>query len=296
MKRYLYDYGLPFSKHLTEEFLDPIGRKVAGRGAACFVIDGASGNGKTTFAVHIADYFEGAPISLEKDNHPQLSMGGGTFIANALKCHEQGKKVIIYDEAGDFSKYATMTKFNRMLNEFFEKYRYTKLIVIICLPNFNDLDAGLFNKGLVRGLLHCNDATRNQTSFTAFDMDEIGYLRKRMKDYPFHTSKAYWYVEYFSKGHFLDLPPERARQLEELSSSDKAESIKNKLLRKSDLLTYDEIARKLGVTKSWVGANVRKHRLEADDVEGRVLLFSDHVVKELKKVLKLKRKKTRVKK
>ena len=63
----LYKHGLPFSEKLAENVKDLIARIDLNK-ASLIVIDGGVGEGKTTLAVHIADYVNSlagmGPISL----------------------------------------------------------------------------------------------------------------------------------------------------------------------------------------------------------------------------------------
>jgi len=89
-KSLLYESGLPFNVELAKS-LDDCAKRVENNFASMIIIDGAIGQGKTTLAVHIADYINGSPINL-KD---QLGMGGEDFAQKLQIAHEKGLKVVI---------------------------------------------------------------------------------------------------------------------------------------------------------------------------------------------------------
>jgi energy-coupling factor transporter ATP-binding protein EcfA2 len=105
MTRYLYDYGLPFSEILKEN-IDAQIERISNKKASLILIDGCIGSGKTTLAVHIADYVNKKSnlpeINLHKKEHHQLSLGGKEFTTFFRTCHKENLPICVYDEAGDF--------------------------------------------------------------------------------------------------------------------------------------------------------------------------------------------------
>lgn len=221
---YLYDHGLPFSESLKTDVLLPIA--TLPRGIGLILIGGRPSGGKTTLAVHIADSIEGRPISLDPKDHPQLTLGYKDLISNALKCYKRKHKVMIYDEAGDFSKKATMTKANRTVQQFFERCRALKLHLILVCPNPLELDNSLFKiPGLIQGLIFIESTTATNSSFGVWDTEGIGWLKYYATKWPFHPHMPYRLAHPYMRGHFLNLPPKREEALRILSTDDKVASM-----------------------------------------------------------------------
>jgi hypothetical protein len=227
---YHYENGLPFTESLKTDVLVPITTKK--RGIGCIIIDGVPGSGKTTLAVEICDYNEGKKISLDKNSHPQIAMGGSELIEKALLCHELDLHNIIYDEAGDFSKRSAITNFNKTLINFFEKCRALRINIFICIPNVCFLDNALFGIGVIDGLIHCYEKEENYTRFGVYDTESLGWLRYQSTKWPHHPWKAYHLCHPYMRGEFLPLSPDRDLLLNQLSTGDKVKSIRKSIEKK----------------------------------------------------------------
>jgi len=94
-------------------------KRVKNKMASLIIIDGGVGSGKTHSGVSIADYINITEIDLKN----QVGLGGEDFEKKLKWCVENNKKVILYDEAGDFSRRGAITGFNKRLNRIFETYR-----------------------------------------------------------------------------------------------------------------------------------------------------------------------------
>jgi hypothetical protein len=124
-KRFLYDSGLPWNGYIEDTIDEQIDRVNNKRKASCIIIDGIPGNGKTTLLVHILKKVNEKaglpPVSLEPDNHPQLAMGGKQFVEYLRKGKQEKVVILGYDEAGDFDRRDFKGKFNRRLNNIFQR-------------------------------------------------------------------------------------------------------------------------------------------------------------------------------
>lgn len=251
-RRILYEHGLPFSQKLGEN-LDGLALRIKRKKASLLVIDGGVGEGKTTLAVHVAEYFQKAPLDFRR----QLAMGGVEFQEKLQMCIDSGLKVIIYDEAGDFNKRGALTAFNQQLNRVFETYRTFGILVILVLPSFGILDNSLFEKQIARMLLHCEGRTQTQGNFRGYSLYRMFYLRKKMQDLvvPPHA-----YGQTFPNfyGHFLDMSPKRSLELEKVSTEGKKQVLSDNIIKNRGLLDPVEIGRKIGRTKQWVNRVIKE--------------------------------------
>ena len=254
----IYAHGLPFSEILSIN-LDDLLERIDNKKASCIILDGLMGEGKTTLAVEIAEYIEKVRqrkidvvrtdgeyfySSQSLDLSKQLSMGGEEFQEKLQLCVDSKLHVIIYDEAGDFSKRGAITQFNQRLNRIFQTFRAFKILVIINLPLFNILDNDLFLQGIPRLLLNCNDRNKRQGNFRGYGLEEMYYLKHYMKS-EVVPIKAYSKVTPNFRGHFLNLPSKYSRELEAISTKSKKETLSTNILKNKGLVSYYDIAKRL---------------------------------------------------
>ncbi|RLC36717.1 hypothetical protein DRH27_04810 [Candidatus Falkowbacteria bacterium] len=228
-KKYFYEHGLPFPQDLKKEVLEPLIRDL-NREPSILVLDGTSGTGKTSLAVHLADCVNEMNgqliVDLTPQNNIQLGHGGVDLTEMSEKASEAGFIVFIFDEA-DFEKKGTMTKYNRNLHKFFREYRQLKILIILVIQSVSWLDNDLHDGGLIKGLIHLHDPTKNYTSYSVYDLENLSYLLDRMERLGRHKKrKAYTVVHGYKRGQFLDLSPERREQLRLLSTSFKKKTRK----------------------------------------------------------------------
>jgi len=245
-QRYLYDNGLPFSKGLDIN-LDDVAQRIEDKKAGLITIDGGVGNGKTTLAVECAEYIMKKPLIFKQ----QLAMGGSDFAKKLKICFDKGYLVVIYDEAGDFNKRGALTKFNGMLNRIFETFRAFKILVILVLPSFAVLDNSLFDKQIPRLLIHVEDRNNNYGNYKGYSLYRMFYVREKMKKLivkPF----AYQLVEPNFVGHFLDLTPERSKELDKYTIQGKLDILEISDITFDGLLSFYEISQKLEMSVSWI--------------------------------------------
>lgn len=257
-KRFVYDHGLPFNKHLAVQFDDCISR-IKKNKAALIIIDGGVGEGKTTLLIHLMDYvnkqFNLPMCSLDKD-HIQFAIGGEEFLKKLRMCYEQDLPCIGYDEAGDFNKRGSLTRFNNMLNRTFETFRAFKILVVMCLPSFHVIDQDLYDKNIPRLLIHCYDRGSYDGNFKGFSLYRMQYIKHHMGKLvvkPF----AYDIVDPNLVGQFLDLDPERSKLLDKISTSEKLDIMRQSEVKLAGLFTYKELGEKLGRSTGWVMTKIK---------------------------------------
>jgi len=221
-----------------------------------FMVDGGSGEGKTTFAVHCANYINQVnglpPITLEPNNHPQLACGAKEFIAGINKCRELKLPVIIYDEAADFSKKTVLSKMNAMISQTFDIVRQSNIIVFIVLINFNRLDDSIFETRGIRGLFHCwgrQYERQKRGNYWAYSLYQINWVRHwySMLARPIRQL-AYRKTIPNYHGHFFDLEPEMAKALANISQIGKKKLTVQAQIRAEGLYSKADLANALGRT------------------------------------------------
>ena len=260
---YANRFGLPFDVYLARA-LTEMKKRVDKKKAACLIVDGSVGEGKTTLAVHCADFLNGAYVHKKPQNpepfkpiefqgfyeldeskliklEKQYSMGGEEFQQVLLDCVKEKFKVIIYDEAGDFSRRGALTGLNQNLNRIFETYRTFKIILILCLPSVATLDRDIFLKGVPRALLHCQGRDENAGFFKAFSLKQVLWALHDMKTHPVPQLVYNKLTPNFT-GLFYDLPESRSKQLEEISSKGKLNILEEQSLGNDKYLTIGQIA------------------------------------------------------
>lgn len=273
--KHLYKNGLPFGQKLAENLDDQI-KRIEGKKASLIIIDGGVGEGKTTLAVHVADYIQGEKIQLNKEGI-QYAMGGPDFTKKLRLCHAEGRAVCIYDEAGDFNKRGALTKFNAMLNRTFETYRAFKIIVIVCLPTFNVLDNDIFDKNIPRLLIHCTGRGENYGNFYSYSLYRMMYVRDKMKKLVV-KSFAYNLVQANFYGQFLDIEPSRSKALDLLSTAGKTKELMAAEIKMDGLITYQEISFKLSRSLLWCRLAISKLKIKPKKVIGQKKFFDSGVI------------------
>lgn len=267
---WLYPHELPFGKVLVAS-LDTLMDRINKNKASVIVIDGNVGYGKTTLGVHVADYVSihygnGSPIELDNE-HVQLAVGGKDFGEKLLVCHDRKLCVLVYDEAGDFDKKTTISRFNRSLMRIFEMYRGFKILIIICLPRFYKLENEIFELGILRMLIHIDDRSDHQGDFRVFDLEQMFYI-KHQAGKIIVKPKCYDYGIPNFFGHFLDLPPGRSAALDRIGIAAKRRETKKTVYDVKNRVTLEMMMRHFGMSRRWVITKLR----EIDDV-GEIKIF-----------------------
>lgn len=291
MAQELYSNNLPFSQILADN-VDDLIKRIEDKKAALIVIEGALGEGKTTLAIHLGDYinkkYNLQEIDLTDKNKPQLSMGGGDFLKKMRTCYDEKLPVIIYDEAGDYSKRGALTQFNAMLNRTFETFRAFKIIVIMCLPCFDVLDQQIIDKQIPRLMLRCVDRTKNYGNFNSYSLYRMNLLKWRMSKMAI-KNYAYTTVQPNFRGHFLDLSKDRSDQLDKISTKSKINLLRNAEIKIEGLISYPELALKLGKSIQWTRHAISIFKIKSVRDIGRVKYFDQIALNKLSEHVNNKR-------
>lgn len=171
-----------FSDSLKDN-LDPVIERINKGFSSAIIIEGGLGQGKTTLAVQVVDYVNskfGQP-EMSLDTQEQIATGGEEFKVKLVQCYRDGLHGLIYDESGDFSGRRYISAYNRDLYRMFQIYRAFKVLVVIVLPSFTDLDAGLFKLDVVRFGLRLSDRNDWRGVFSGFSLKKMIYARHNIK-------------------------------------------------------------------------------------------------------------------
>ena len=279
----LYKHGLPFSQSL-EPNLDDLIDRINKKKASLVVIDGGVGEGKTTLAIEVADNVQGRHISFKN----QYAMGGLAFQEKLEICHALKLKVVIYDEAGDFSKRGSLTAFNKRLNRIFDTYRAYEILIIIILPCFNVLDNHLFDLKIPRLLLNCYGRTQKYGNYRAFSLYGMHYIKFRMKNPKLVIKEwAYNQVNPNFRGHYLDVSVKRSIQLDKISQEGKKAILSENILESKGLIPIKTIMSKLNRSNAWCRDKLKKSKLKHVRVYKKRKYYESSVIEVLREELKL---------
>lgn len=283
---YTYENGESFTESLRKN-IDTLIERVHVKGmASVIVVCGTPGTGKTTLAAEISGYIAKKlgrpPFSVEH----QIDIGGEKFLEKARYCVENNLPALVFDEAFAFSRRKSLTKFNQDLNEFFQEFRTFKLIVILCLPDYNQLDRWLYNIRVVRLLIECsekhiaNNRSIGYVSFKAYGIKRIYdvlNIRDKLK-LPYASSR----VPPNFQGHFKPLPPAQQAALDASSTAGKKKRIDRKTM--GGLMNSRDIADALGLEQKHIYDIIKKNDLQPDDKQGNALLFNKSILGTIKKL------------
>lgn len=281
---YLYKHGLPFSQVLADNVKYQIENRIKNNLPSLIILDGGQGQGKTTLGVEIADYINSCyglpPIDLELKNHPQIARGGNEFIKHFNLCQEKKYPVLIYDEAGEFSKTQTMSRFNHLMTRRFETIRSGNMIVILILPSLLSLAPNLFTMQIVRFTVHVEgrELTLTHGNFSGFSLYEINWVRWWSTKLPSAISyMAYKKCTPNFRGHFLNLPPDREKQLDKLSTTGKKNENLAVEIRIHGLLDYENLAKRYNKSVIWVKKQVSGMNLPTRKINQKKFFEKDAI-------------------
>jgi len=251
-------------------------------------ISGQTGEGKTTLAVQIAEYYQGYPLDFEK----QIGMGGTDFTMKREICIKEGFPVIIYDEAGDLIGKRAMSRFNIDLVRDFELQRVFKLFVILCLPSFRSLDSSLFDeRGLVRAVIQVYDRDNDKGFYSWFGRVKTNLLiaimsdkkkRPPISDHLFLSDKS-CYIKPDTGGEWFDLPRDRALVLEKISLRGKAQILEERTAKETGLLNYQDVARKSERSVNYVRSLFSQKQIKPVRKIGRITYYDPDVLEIFRK-------------
>lgn len=280
--KFLYDNGLPFSTQLAQA-IDGVTTRIKNNKVAGIVIDGASGEGKTTLGIEIASYVQGYYtrdgewINYEE----QFSMGGKDFKLKIRVCVEKKHIVILYDEAGDFSNRNFASHFNKVLDRIFETFRTFKILVILLLPLVSDLDNGLFKKGVIRLTINCHNRNDNYGKIRVYGLWRTFYLKEKMKKLTC-PREAYRYVKPNFRAVFKNIPRELEKQLDTICAKGKIDILDVHMMNDSGLIDYDGISEKLDKSKDWVKRKISSLQIKESKKFNRKKYFKAEIIETLR--------------
>lgn len=287
-KQRTYNNGYPFTGgeykpgvDLHAHNLNLLRQRVENRKATLIIVDGGLGEGKTTLAVHLADYYQGKTIDFKE----QVFMGGEQFLKGMKVCYEKKLVVAVYDEGGDYAKRGALSRLNKMMGRLFDIFRAFQIIVIVVLPSFLVLDNELFDKNVPRMLIHCHGRTKNQGGFSVYDLTRMMYIREYAKKAVI-KSDAFKRVQPNYRGHFLDLAPGRSRELDKYSTGGKLEVVDLAEIKGSGLSTYADMASRIGRSHEWVRRKVSELGVEHSKLYKGKKYFSEEVFNAIKRSAK----------
>ena len=279
--------NLPFDKCLAQNVVDLLDRVKLNK-ASMIIIDGGIGEGKTTLAVHLANYINSLnglpPIALDIRNHPQLAMGGREFVSSIKQCYEQNLPVVIYDESGDYNRKGALSTFNAMLDRTFETYRAFKILVILTLPNMTVLENSLFYKNIPRLVVHCYSRTENYGCYRGYSLYRALFVKDKMRRLVV-KSYAYEVVNPSFYGQFHNLSPVLEKKLNDLTIAGKLQILQTNELGIHGLIDKRDIARRIGRTTGAISAILNKLKIKPERIVGRRGFYSESIVELIREKL-----------
>lgn len=205
--------------------------------ASCIVVFGGLGQGKTTLGIHIADhvnkYYGHGPVDL--DTKEQIATGGEEFKQKIIKCYRKGLHVVIYDESGDFSGRSYYSRLNRELYRVFQVYRAFRILVVLILPSFTDMDTGLFKLDVVRLGLHLRKRNEERGVFYGYSLKKLIYAKHNISKGRVVPAFSLKSVSANFCGIFKNLEKERAEKLDRLSTAAKVMISKGIIEKKKEV-------------------------------------------------------------
>ena len=112
--KFLYNAtNTPFSNKRLLKNIDDQKKRIALGKPSMIIIDGKSGEGKTTLGDEVTEYYQRKPTNYEL----QYGQGGSDFKKKFRLCIQHKLSVCIYDEAGDYNKRGFWSKLNKMRSE-----------------------------------------------------------------------------------------------------------------------------------------------------------------------------------
>jgi hypothetical protein len=285
--------GLPFDTTLAENIECQL-KRIESKKASCIIIDGSMGEGKTTLAIHIADFINGAydkcyeGVYKSNGNYTNLktqyAMGGEEFLEKLQICYNNNLKVCIYDESGDYSKRAFWSDFNKRLNRVFETYRAFKIVIILVMPNFSTLDKHLLNNAVPRFLVNCYKRGLRYGTYRVYALYRMYYIAHKM-DKLIVKQHAYSQVTPNFYGQFYDLEPDRSKILDDISKEGKLNIVTKNILDSQGLISLPEMTRKLRKSRSTLFLAIKKLKLEPKVIHKKIRYYERDAIYQLEELL-----------
>ena len=276
-KKLFWDNGLKIDSTLKSN-LNGCVKRVNNKKASLIVIDGGVGEGKTTLGTICAKELA-LEMSQEFSIKDQVRQGGADFLKGMDWCVKNKRNVIVYDEAGDFNTRASLTYFNQNMNRVFETYRALKIIVILCLPSFSDIDKSLMKKKIARMLIHCYARNNHYGNYRVYSLWRMWYLHAKFVKVTV-PDDAFRMVHPNFFGRFRDLNPVDADELEGLSIAGKKDIIRQSMLKDRGLINIKEIAQKTGYSIETIRRYVKAKKLKGEK-SGATLYYHKEIVENI---------------
>ena len=219
------------------------------------IIAGREGFGKSTLAGQVAMYLD-----------PTYCLERCTFTASQFEeaCLSAEKcQAVVFDETmGYLSSRGAMSKFNRQLIKIMSEMRSKNLFVILCIPNFFELDK--------YPAIHRSTGLLNiykRGNFQSYDYKKKKYLYLQGKKF-YETTMSGNFHGPFVKYFVLDKKAYEEKKQKSIAEWDKVNEKEKKFETQRDILvTYlcgekliqkKEIADLIGVSKSYISFILRK--------------------------------------
>ena len=276
-KKYYWSNGLKIDSTLKSN-LDDCVERVNSKKASLIIIDGGVGEGKTTLGT-ICGFELAASFNQEFSIKDQVRQGGSDFLKGMDWCVKNKRNVVVYDEAGDFNTRASLTYFNQNMNRVFETYRALKIVVILCLPSFADIDTSLMKKKIARMLIHCYARNNNYGNYKVYSLWRAWYLKAKFAKVTV-PDDAFRMVSPNFFGRFRDLDPVQAKELEVLSIAGKKSIIQKGMLKERGLINIKEIAQKTGYSVETIRRYTKAKKLRAEK-HGATLYYHKEIVENI---------------
>lgn len=171
----LYRNGYPWNDALQQnlEDLDKRTFKSKRKKPTIIIIGGASGWGKTTLATLIGSWFQGELIDLKH----QKAEGAKDFGKCLDYCMQNNKRVLLYDEAGDFSKDSVQTIVTKNINRVLDTWRTFRILLIMIAPDVGVFPNAPFDKKLPRLYINMTGGSDVQSNYDAYSYVGMSWIR-----------------------------------------------------------------------------------------------------------------------
>lgn len=286
-----FEDGLPFFDEIYNEEtktsciqkeLDLLYERLLIRKPVMIIIDGNSGDGKTTLAIEIADYYNKKigkpPVNF---NGSQYAKGGKDFTKKIRQCHDEGFCCSIYDEGGDLNRKTTLSKFNRTMDMVFNQSRVYDQIVILITQSVGYLENDLFTKGIIRILFNCHGRKdKIKSNFRKYEIDRINYLRQAIKKEVTPT-KAYQKISPNTHGIFYNISQKRDEELHQIGFKKKDEDISQGDLINDGLIDYETISHKTGQSLITTRLKIKKLGIKPERFHKKKAYFKQNIIERL---------------
>lgn len=266
---------LPFGPGLLQSILD-WQERIRTDHPTALLISGESGTGKTTLAVHCAEFFQQAPINPEE----QIGIGFDDFIRKFEQAQKKGYKVVIYDEGGDASKYRFMSTKNQNARTFLDQYRITNIFIIHIIQLFDEIDPSLSKRSAYRALLYIP----KRGTYVAFAKPGITKLRKNFKKHRDDDPPS-WYkgAPFAFIENVDDLDPEKKKSIKKYSDKGK-QDVRGSI--GSALYTPAQMGKELNLSSQTIRNHLKQNKIQHSIKKGTRCYYTVKDFEKVREVLK----------